>query len=264
MEEGKRLLGGFLMKVLAALDETAAASSVLAASHEIARVYGADVTAVHVGQAGAERVRAIAAEDRVTLAELDGSPGARLAQALDGDDDAAALVVGTRVRAQGQREIGSTALEVITTAHKPVFAIPTELPARFAVNRVLVPLEGTPATSSAYPLAETPAAREIDIVILYVLEPAAIPAFSDQPQHEWEVFAREFLTRYSPWPIDHVRLEIRVGRPEEYILPVARETNCDVIALAWTQELAPGRASIVRDTLRHGMVPVVLVPLSAG
>ena len=254
------------MKVLAAVDETAAAGPVLAASHEIARVFGADVAAVHVVQGGAQRVRGVAAEEHVPLAELEGPPGARLAQALE-DDDAVALVVGTRTRPQGVREIGSTALEVVTTARKPVFAIPPELPAAFAIRRVLVPLEGSLSTSSAhapYPALDLPGAEHVDIVILHVLEEDALPAFSDQPQHEWEAFGREFLARYSPWPVEHVRLETRVGRPDRHILPVARETHCDLIALAWEQELAPGRASIVRDTLRRGRIPVLLMPVKAA
>jgi nucleotide-binding universal stress UspA family protein len=248
------------MKVLVALDQTVGASSVLAASHEIARVLGADLTAVHVGEDGTEHVRDLAARDHVVLAELEGQPAARLAQALEDDDEAVALVVGTRTRPQGEREIGSTALEVVTTVHKPVFAIPPEMPTGFAVHRVLVPLEGSMATSSAYPAVQVRDAEPVEIVILYVLEEDSLPAFSDQPQHEWEGFGREFLARYSPWPIEQVRLVTRVGRPEEYILPVARETKSDVISLAWGQELAPGRASIVRDTLRRGTIPVVLVP----
>jgi nucleotide-binding universal stress UspA family protein len=251
------------MKVLAALDETAAASSVLAAGHEIARVFHADVAAVHVVQDGAERVRTLAAQEGVPLGELQGSPGVRLARVLEDDDEAVALVVGARPRAQGQREIGSTALEVVTTVHKPVFAIPPELPVGFAIHRVLVPLEGSPSTSSAYPMVETPEAERVEIVILHVLEENMLPAFSDQPQYEWEEFGREFLARFSPWPIERVRLETRVGRPEHYILAVARETKCDLIALAWEQELAPGRARIVRDTLRHGTIPIVLVPVKA-
>ncbi len=251
------------MKVLAALDQTAAASSVLAAGHEIARVFHADVAAVHVVQDGAERVRTLAAQEGVPLGELQGSPGVRLARVLEDDDEAVALVVGARPRAQGQREIGSTALEVVTTVHKPVFAIPPELPAGFVIHRVLVPLEGSTSTSSAYPMVETPEAERVEIVILHVLEENMLPAFSDQPQYEWEEFGREFLARFSPWPIERVRLETRVGRPEHYILAVARETKCDLIALAWEQELAPGRARIVRNTLRRGTIPILLVPVKA-
>ena len=94
----------------------------------------------------------------------------------------------------------------------------------------------SPSTSSPYPVVDTPEAERVDIVILHVLEEHMLPAFSDQPQYEWETFGREFLARYSPWPIERVRLETRVGHPEQYILPVARETKCDLIALAWEQE----------------------------
>jgi nucleotide-binding universal stress UspA family protein len=253
------------MKVLAALDETPAASPVLAAAHEIARMFGADISAVHVLQDGVQRVRELAADDRVPLEELEGSPGARLAQALEDDDESVALVVGTRAQPLGGREIGSTALEVVTTAHKPVFAIPPDLPPGFVVRRVLVPLEGSLATSYApYAALDLPGGEHIDIVILHVFEEDALPAFSDQPQHEWEAFDREFLARYSPWPVEHVRLEVRVGRPHQLILPVARETDCDLIVLAWAQELAPGRAIIVRETLRRGRIPVLLVPVKAA
>jgi nucleotide-binding universal stress UspA family protein len=253
------------VKVLAALDQTATAGSVLATTHAIARMFAADVAAVHVRQDGVQRVRQLAADDRVPLAELEGTPGARLAQALEDDDDAVALVVGTRAQPEGGREIGSTALEVVTAAHKPVFAIPPELPAGYALRRMLLPLEGSLSTSYApYAALGVPGEGHVDVVILHVLEEHALPAFSDQPQHEWEAFDSEFLARYSPWPVEHVRLETRVGRPDQHILAVARDTDCDLIVLAWAQELAPGRANIVRDTLRRGRIPVLLVPVKAA
>jgi nucleotide-binding universal stress UspA family protein len=249
------------MKVLAALDETIAARSVLAASREIARVFDARVSAVHVLQDGAQQVRELAAADRVPLVELEGRPGARLAKALEDDDEALALVVGTR-QPQGGREIGSTALEVVKSSHKPVLAIPPELSPDFAVHRILLPLEGSLMSSHApYAALDVPGAAHVDVVILHVFEEKAVPAFCDQPQHEWEAFDREFLARYSRWPVDHVRLETRVGRPNQHILSVARETDCDMIVLAWTQKLAPGRAEIVRETLRCGTIPVLLVPV---
>jgi nucleotide-binding universal stress UspA family protein len=253
------------MKVLAAIDQTAAARPVLAASHEFARIFGAEVSAVHVVQDGVERVREFAAAHGVPLLELDGPPAATLAQTVEDDEDAAALVVGTRARPHGGREIGSTALEVVTSAHKPVFAIPPELAAEFAIRRVLVPLEGSLSTSYApYTALDVPGAEHVEIVILHVLEEDALPPFSDQPQHEWETFCHEFLARYSRWPFEQVRLETRVGRPDQHILSVARDMDCDLIALAWAQELAPGRASIVRETLRRGSIPVLLVPVHAA
>lgn len=253
------------MKVLAALDQTAAAGPVLAAAHEIAQMFAADVAAVHVVQDGVQQVRDLAAHHGVPLEELEGSPGRRLAQALEDDAAAVALVVGTRCLPQGGREIGSTALEVMTTARKSVFAIPPELATGFAIHRVLVPLEGSLPTSYApYEALDAPGAEHVEVVILHVLDTDAVPAFSDQPQHEWEAYGREFLARYSLWPFEHVRFETRVGRPNQHILPVAQEMDCDLIALAWAQELAPGRARIVRETLRHGRIPILLVPVTTA
>jgi nucleotide-binding universal stress UspA family protein len=253
------------MKVLAALDQTAAATPMLGASHEIARMFGAEVEAVHVLQDGAQQVRELATHHGVPLTELEGSPGPRLAQALEDDDDAVALVVGTRCLPQGGREIGSTALEVVTTARKPVFAIPPELPTGFAIRRVLVPLEGSLPTSYApYEALDVSGAEHVEVVILHVLDEEEVPAFSDQPQHEWEAYGREFLARYSLWPFEHVRFETRVGHPDQHILPVAQELDCDLIALAWAQELEQGRARIVRETLRRGRIPIMLVPVTTA
>jgi nucleotide-binding universal stress UspA family protein len=253
------------VKVLAAIDQTAAARPVLTASYEFARMFSAEVLAVHVAQDGVERVREFAAAHGVPLLEREGPAAATLARTVDDDENAVALVVGTRARAHGEREIGSTALEVVTSAHKPVFATPPDLVAHFAIRRVLVPLEGTLSTSYApYTALDAPGAEHVEVVILHVLDENALPPFSDQPQHEWETFRHEFLARYSRWPFEQVRLETRVGRPDEHILPVARELDCDLIALAWAQELAPGRASIVRETLRRGSLPVLLMPVRAG
>ncbi len=250
------------MKVIAALDQTPAARPVLTASHQIARMFAADLSAVHVLQDGVEAVRELAADDGVPLVELEGRPGPRIAQALEDDHDAMALVVGTRNQPLGGRELGSTALEVVTRTRKPVFAIPPELPTSFAVRRMLVPLEGSHATSYApYATFEACGAEPVDVVILHVLDEEALPAFSDQPQHEWESFDREFLARYSPWPVEHVRFETRIGRPEQEILAVAREMACDLIVLAWAQEPVGDRATIVRETLRRGQIPVLLVPV---
>src|SRR5262245_49764580 len=94
-----------LVKVLAALDQTEAARAVLAATHEIAHVFGSEVSAVHVRQDDVQGVRTLAADDGVPLAELEGTPGAQLARALEDDDEAVALVVGTRTQPEGGREI---------------------------------------------------------------------------------------------------------------------------------------------------------------
>jgi hypothetical protein len=41
---------------------------------------------------------------------------------------------------------------------------------------------------------------------------------------------------------------------------MAEECRCDLLALGWSQELAPGRAPVVRGTLERSHVPVMLIP----
>src|SRR5436309_6878213 len=85
--------------------------------------------------------------------------------------------------------------------------------------------------------------------------------FTDQPQHEQGAWNEEFLRRYCPWGIGSVRVERRVGRCEEVVPLVAEQKAADIIVLGWAQELAPGRAGVVRAALARSSVPVMLVPV---
>ena len=102
---------------------------------------------------------------------------------------------------------------------------------------------------------------KLDVIALHVHDENAIPAFTDQPQHEHDAWAREFLARYCPWGIGTVRLERRVGRSDELLPEVAEQVGCDLIALGWTQQLEAGRAPVVRAALERAPVPVLLVPV---
>ena len=44
-------------------------------------------------------------------------------------------------------------------------------------------------------------------------------------------------------------------------MAVARETGPDLIVLAWGQDLAPGHARVVSETLAHSEIPVLLLPV---
>jgi nucleotide-binding universal stress UspA family protein len=58
-----------------------------------------------------------------------------------------------------------------------------------------------------------------------------------------------------------VTLLRRLGVPADDVVAVARETHADLIVLAWSQDLAPGRARVVSETLAHSDVPVLLLPV---
>lgn len=250
--------------IVAAIDNSAAAGSVLATASTLGRLFDARVDAVHVGQDGQRMAAATATAAGFELRRIHGAVVAALVEEAEADE-VVALVVGTRRLPLGGRPLGSTALEVITSLEKPVIVVPPATATPGTVKRVLVPLEGTPATSLA-PKALIELARdvEVDVVVLHVHEAATLPAFTDQPQHEASAWRDEFIARYCPWGVGSVAMEVRVGRREEEILRAVADTSADLVALVWAQELAAGRAPVVRELLERGRVPVLLIPVHVG
>jgi nucleotide-binding universal stress UspA family protein len=248
-------------KLIAALDNSLATSAVVATAGSLARLFGARVEAVHVGDDRDRIAARAAASADVELRLLHGPAVPALVDAAS-SEDVVAVVVGTRRLPLTDRPLGATALELITSLLKPVVAVPPDSIPAGRLRRVLVPLEGTASTSLA-PKALIELARDADveIVLVHVHDAATIPAFTDQPQHQARAWSEEFVARYCPWGVGKVTVALRVGRREEEILAAANETDADLIALGWAQELAAGRAPVVREVLERGHIPVLLVPV---
>jgi nucleotide-binding universal stress UspA family protein len=249
------------MRVLAALDDSECALPVSEFAAVLAPVLGAEVDAVHVPTDGGDAARTAAAQAGLRLRLGEGSPRSWLLREA-ADDDIAAIVLG-RSHTHEAGPIGAIAAELVTTQPKPVAVVPAGALHPCRLGRVLVPLEGSRPTSLA-PRRVIGLARDagLEIVLLHVFDVTSLPACTDQPQHETRAWAAEFLARYSPVPLEHVRFEMRVGEPKEHVVAVARETDADVIALGWAQELAAGRAPVVRAALEDAKVPVVLIPVT--
>jgi nucleotide-binding universal stress UspA family protein len=253
-----------MTKVVAAIDNSAAAGPVLATAAAVAELFGADVEAIHARAEGDRVAHGLARPEGAPLQEVPGPPEAAILAAAT-SEDVVAVVVGARGTPGGRRPVGSTAFAVITGLEKPVVVVPPDAVTPERLARVLVPLEGTAATSHApAPVVELAHGRAIEVVAVHVHDEASLPSFTDQPQHEAAAWAEEFLARYSPWGVEAVRLETRVGRRDEEVLAAAVELGADVIALGWTRELAPGRAEVVRAVLEHARIPVVLMPLGVS
>jgi nucleotide-binding universal stress UspA family protein len=250
-----------MKKVLAALDNSLAAQPALTAALALGRLLDARVEAIHVQVNGDRIPRGAADGAGVALTTANGPVVERildLAQA----PEVAAVVLGARGTPGGRRPLGSTALAVATGVPKPVVVVPPDAVPSPTFRRVLVPIEDG-LWSALMPSAIVEVARgtEVDVVVLHVHEEPSLPAFTDQPQHEQPAWAREFLRRYCPWGIGAVELQTRIGRSEELVPTVARQAKVDLIALAWSQELAEGRAPVVRAVLMRARAPVMLVPV---
>jgi nucleotide-binding universal stress UspA family protein len=237
--------------VLAALDNSLAANPVLVTARAVARVLGARVEAVHVFTEGDRAAQHAADAAGVPLRVCSGEVVQRLVEAGH-DPEVAAVVVGARGSTGTGRPLGSTALAVVTSVQRPVVVVPSNALVAAAMRRVLVPLEGTISTSLApRSIIELAAEAALEITVLHVDEDG-----------EGSLQAEDFLGRYCPWGIGSVRLERRAGKREELVPLVAEELQSDLIVFGWAQQLAEGRAPVVRAALERSTIPVMLIPVS--
>jgi nucleotide-binding universal stress UspA family protein len=252
-----------MKKVLVALDNSLAGKALLAAARTLAALLDAEVHALHVRSDGDRTARSTAEAAAIPFQTTEGPVVDRLVE-LGGASDVVALAIGARGTPSARRPLGSTASAVASTLPKPVMIVPPDADVRARFRRVLVPIEGL-VSHKLTPNWFFEPAREagIEVLALHIHDAESIPAFTDQPQHEQPAWVGEFVRRYCRWGIDEVHLETRVGRIGELIPVVAAESNCDLIALGWSQELSSVRAPIVRETLERAPLPVLLVPVSA-
>jgi nucleotide-binding universal stress UspA family protein len=249
--------------VLAALDNSLASKPVIDAARALAALLGAGVEAIHVRVDGYHTASETAAAAHVPLTLADGDVVAALAAAA-ARDEIVALAIGARGTPAGHRALGGTATAVATAASKPVLIVPPHANVVRPIRRVLVPLEGTRASSLApswvFQLVDDPG---VEAVVLHVHQETDLPSFTDQPQHEQPAWEHEFVSRYC-LGLPVAAVQTRVGRAEEWVPLTAEQTECDLIALGWAQELEAGRAAVVRGTLERTRLPVLLVPVRAS
>ncbi len=247
--------------LLAALDSNSSARPVLRTAVEVAGLFDASVVALHITEEGVtSRAPELARAAGVELRETAGSPIEQIVTDAQ-DPDVAALVLGARGARSGPHPAGHTALDVITRVRKPVVVVPPDGEAPRQLRRILVPLEGSPERSQALQRTiELAHRRRVEVLVLHVHSPETVPAFADHAPHAASAWGEEFLARYVSAPDDRITLLRRVGIAADDVVAVAHEVSADLIALAWKQDLSPGHARVVAETLAHSDVPVLLVP----
>jgi nucleotide-binding universal stress UspA family protein len=248
--------------VLAALDSDAAARPVLNAALVLADLFDASVVALHVRENASSVPQELAAAAGVELRESTGRPIELIASAAQ-SPDVAALVLGARGIHGGVQPAGHTALELITQVSKPVLVVPPHAQPRAELARILVPLDGTSESAQALDdMLKLAHARRIEVLVLHVYSPTTVPEFANHAPHATHAREREFLSRNIATPHDRVKLLHRLGFAADDIIAVSRETNPDLIALAWRQNITGGSAHVVSETLAHSDIPVLLLPVS--
>lgn len=247
--------------VLAAVDDSTAAEPVLALAQAIAETLHASVDVVHVRTEGEPVPTDVAAAAGVELLLLEGDPVNAIVAALD-DPSILLTVVGSRGEPAGPRPVGHVAMAVVEGSDKPVLVVsPETRDARAPIRRVLVPLEGTKeSTEAMHDALRRFADAGVELTALHVFDAESVPRFWDEPTHAEESYATAFASQWCTEP--GVDVHLRRGSAPERVVEVAEAEHADLIALAWSRQLEPGRANVVRAALASGKVPVLLVPIA--
>jgi nucleotide-binding universal stress UspA family protein len=247
--------------ILAAIDDSAAATPVLETAVAIAPVMGAHVRALHVGDEVGRTAQSAADAAHIPLEVLHGEPLDELRRRADADD-VAVVVLGLRGRPTSPRRAGRVAIAIANATPKPVVVVPPEARVPDRVRRVLIAMEGTPGKARELRRAvELADAAQLELNVVHVDDETSIPLFSDQVQYETEAYANEFLARNAPG-VKGARLELRVGVPADEILRAADEVKPDLLAIGWRQSDDPARGRVAREIVSRSPIPVFLVALA--
>lgn len=247
-----------MTKVLAALDASPAARTVLDAAIAFGELTGADVEAVHAGNDG-EVPRWVAAQRQLPLRLLSGEVRASLLAAL-AEDDAIAAVFGARGTRGGRRPAGRTAMHVLEAATKPVVVVPPEVAPSAVRHRLLIPLEGDPASSQPVLDRLMPLlAVDAELVVVHVFTSDTMPRVLDRPVRDLELWGEEFMARFCPGASG---IRLRTGVVGTQIDEVAAEEGAGLVVLSWSCDMSPGHAAVIRHVLADSDVPVLLLPVT--
>lgn len=246
-----------MSRIIAAVDDSAAAHPVVAAAQLLAPVFGVEVEAVHIADVEGRTAAAAAAGAGIPFRTVPGDPLDVLVS-LAADDDVVGFAIGQRSHVVAATT-GHLALGLAGSVDKPVLVVSPRavLPDRF--RRALIAMAGVPGHARELKRAIALAAgADLELVAVHVDDESSVPSFSDQVQYETEAYAQEFLARYAPGA-PGVRLDLRIGAPVDEILAACAQEHPDVLAMGWPHADEPDRGEVVRAVLERSPVPVLLV-----
>lgn len=203
----------------------------------------------------------------------EGDPAGRLVE-ISGLHPTAFLIVGADPTAGDKLGVGFVATRAIEESSTPVLVVRPG--STIKLQRILVPLDGTPSTASALgPASELAraAGASLDIVLVgEVQHPApqpeygamAAPQYVDQPHHEWPAFSGEFVERFMHTlghcpPDVPMRFFLGAGDPGEEILRYASTLASDLAVLVWHGLASARHGAIFQSVVRRAACPVLIL-----
>ena len=249
-----------MKRVVAAIDNSAAARPVLAMAGAVAKALDATCDAVHVIEDGMKTARSSAEAAGVSLRMLSGTPLEQLTRTVS-DEGVVALVLGARGSPGGPRPAGHLALALAGVTDKPVVVVRPDADPPTTLHRVLIAMEGSPGKARALKRTiELATDARLEIVVVHVDE--EIPSFTDQVQHETAAYASEFLAKHVlDAPL--AQLDLRIGVPTVQVLDAIEEFHPDLVSVGWPQCDDPSRGLVAREILDRSPVPVLLAAVQS-
>ena len=273
--------------VLLAHDGSPAAATALPLGRRVADQLGATLEILYV--AGEDRPDRKVWEqlhenlrhgEAVQVRSHAGEAAAAILQAARGQDVKLVVLTTHGRLIEPGRALGRVAQTVVARTAQPILlvrpeSVDTGARAASPLSRLLLPLDGTPTTSTALrPAIELACQLGAQLDLLYVAsldepsnpEPGSIgaPRYVDQPQHEWPAWADNVIRHLSaciggrPPGLD-IQVYLVAGDIAEEIAGFAAEHESDAIVLVRRSQLEVGRARVLRAVLDRTPCPVLLV-----
>ena len=270
--------------VLVPLDGTSHATAALPVARALAEIESASLRVLYVGEPVLpthELPHALRLEPddihALVLEQVTGNAAESIVR-MARECQSVLIVMCTHTRQQKPRgAIGSVAAHVLQDAPCPVVLVrPQRGTLPWALRQIIMPHDGTPTSAAALgPAVSLAQLSGAEIVVLHVptaelpdeADSYTMPQYVDQPQHEWPMWAREFMERTlnlsEQSPLIRTRLFLRRGKPGNEVIRLATEQKADLIVLAWHGILEIGRAGIVRQVLHEAPCPIFTLRIDA-
>lgn len=270
--------------VLVALDGSAASTTAIPAAQAVAQQLGARLEILFIYGPG-ELIPDIdvlvpadtGGQPPTELRTVEGDPTAAILEAVE-DPSVTMVVLTTHGReVEPESRLGHVATAVISRSIDPVLLIRPEATSASTapISSLLVPLDGTPATTEALvPAIALADELHAAVDLLYVahgrvpdlVEAGSIgaPRYVDQAQHEWPAWAGEVLAHVrascGELPSGIVpRVFLSSGNIGDAIARFADEHHEDAVVLVRRSRFEPNRARILRAVLDLTPCPVLLL-----
>jgi nucleotide-binding universal stress UspA family protein len=258
--------------LVAPLDGSAEAIAALPVARALAAAEGATLHIVHVsgtplgGRDLVERLRLTPEHlDGTVLDQCGGEPAAGIVRQASALGSRLIVMSSRRDQAGGRGALGSVTREVLRQAPCPIVIVPPERAVTgWSLRQILLPHDGIPTTAAAIARAADLAEKaHAELAVLHVASsvtqppgsPGALmaPRYLDQPQHEWPIWAREFVDRAvalgGPTAAVRMRLFFACGEPADAIVEFAAEHQTDLVVIAWVAGWEPEQRSTMRKVI---------------